>query len=79
MSYPGYMFHPYPRHVHKRGGVYRIVHSDAERDQAVAEGWALQPVPDAVDEPLVPASVSAPPVKRKPGRPKRGPVEEPTT
>jgi hypothetical protein len=40
----------YPRHVHKAAGVHCVVHSDAERDAKVAEGWALQPVP--ADAPL---------------------------
>jgi len=37
-------FFPYPRHVHKHGGVFSVVHSDEERDQKVAEGWCLTPL-----------------------------------
>jgi hypothetical protein len=42
-------FQPYPRHVHGPNKTYKVVHSDAERDAAVADGWYLWPkdVPDA--------------------------------
>lgn len=34
----------YPRHVHQAGGVFAVVHSDAERDAHVAKGWYLTPL-----------------------------------
>lgn len=34
----------FPRYVHKAGGVCRLVADAAERDAAVADGWALTPV-----------------------------------
>ena len=60
--YVPYVFRPYPRHVHQRGGAFREVNSDAERDQAVAEGWSLRPVL----EPLPVTEISAPVVDRAP-------------
>lgn len=36
----------YPRHVHARGGVYRITTSEPEYQQALTEGWADLPQAD---------------------------------
>ncbi len=68
----------YPRHVHSRGGVYRIV-SDAETDaQALSDGWVDHPLPEwGVPEtyrewdgqPIEDAPVEGAPKKR--GRPRK--------
>lgn len=66
-------FVPYPRHVHKPGGVFLEVNSDEERDAAVAEGWWLSP--DGPPKPVVDVDAPVSP-KRKPGRPKKARPEE---
>ncbi len=71
----------YPRHVHQRGGVYRICEDAATYAQALEDGWVDHPpvawgLPDAYREwdgtPLAPPAevtdVDAPPAKRR-GRP----------
>ena len=35
----------YPRHLHRRDGVYLVVWSDDEQAQALASGWSLLPLP----------------------------------
>jgi hypothetical protein len=57
-----YVYQPYPRHMHRPGGQFRVVQSDAERDQAQAEGWWLTP-----NGPDAPPPEDAP---RKRGRPR---------
>lgn len=38
------MYQTYPQHVHKPNGEYFVVHSDAERDAKLADGWSLTPL-----------------------------------
>ncbi len=66
----------YPRHVHQRGGVYRIVPDAASYDQAVADGWVDHPplewgTPDTYREwdgsPLTAEPDAPPPVKKVKG------------
>lgn len=52
------MHQEYPRHLHKPGGVYRVVENDQERDAALTDGWSLTPV-------VAGAVPEAPPVKAK--------------
>jgi hypothetical protein len=69
----------YPRHMHQRGGVYRIVSDAIEHEQALSEGWVDHPifewgVPDVYrewDGSLLESVPSLPlaPVRR--GRPKK--------
>jgi hypothetical protein len=35
-----------PRYVHWPGGLYRLVKTDADLEQALKDGWALQPEKD---------------------------------
>lgn len=53
-----YVHQEYPRHVHKAGGLFLEVASDAARDAALEEGWFLTPVvegePVPADEPKKP-------------------------
>ncbi len=67
----------YPRHVHRRGGIYRVTMSDDDYAQAREEGWedlplASWPVPDVYQEwtPDTPVSVAGP-LKRPRGRPRK--------
>lgn len=81
-----YVYQPYPKMLHKPGGAHCIVHTDAECDAKLADGWALQPVTDAPSiEALLPPGLQAgidaaqaiasdapvEPPKRKPGRPRK--------
>lgn len=43
-------YREYPRHVHKAGGVHLEVKSDAEKKEALADGWSLTPVVEEADE-----------------------------
>ena len=64
----------YPRHLHKAGGSYLLVHNDEERDAGLAAGWSLD-VPVATPVPAAePIAVEKP--KRGPGRPRKIPSEE---
>lgn len=63
--------------MHRPNGVQMDVQSDAEKEAALADGWALWPVPDAPDPPIPdPAAASLESVteKRKPGRQKKAAV-----
>lgn len=54
----------YPRHLHKPGGLTKIVADDEARDAAVKAGWALQAfAEDAGDD--GPAAGDAPAKKAK--------------
>jgi hypothetical protein len=78
-----YVYQPYPKHLHKPDGSYKVVENDAERDAALAEGWNLKPGPGvSAEEVAVPESPSevaivaepeiqlrVEPKKRGPGRP----------
>lgn len=68
----------YPRHVHQRGGVYRVIETDADMTQALAEGWVEYPcsewpAPDTYREwapgDAIPAPVAPP--KKPRGRPRK--------
>jgi len=79
---------PYPRHVHRCGGVFLEVTSDEAYDQAMADGWLDRPDPSwpvpfeyrawTPDLDLSETPVSAPaivPVEpRRPGRPRKTPT-----
>jgi hypothetical protein len=46
----------YPRHVHKPGGEFLVVHDNAARDAAVAAGWFLTPLEAQQGVPEAPVS-----------------------
>lgn len=52
-------FEMYPMHVHRPGGQFKVVTSDAERDAALAAGWSLTPG-EAVAPPVVEDRAAAP-------------------
>jgi len=75
-----YVYQPYPKHLHRPDGSFKVVENDAERDAALAEGWNLKsgPVPEPVLQPEMESPAELPdlseaqePEKRKPGRPKK--------
>lgn len=42
------VYQEYPRHLHKPGGAYKVVHDDDEKAAALEAGWSLQPVVEGV-------------------------------
>ena len=46
-----YQYKEYPRHLYRPDGARRVVQNDAERDQALREGWSLKAGVQPVVEP----------------------------
>lgn len=67
-----YVYRPYPAHVHKAGGVFKVVQNEDEKAAALADGWWPAPVMGPAADPVVVDAVEAPAaVKRGPGRPRK--------
>lgn len=67
----------YPRHVHRRGGIYRVIEDDAALAAARQEGWESQPLTDwpvpEVYREWVPDLTPAEAPKQPRGRPRQTP------
>lgn len=74
-----YRYREYPRHVHRPHGVSLIVRTEAERDAALAEGWSLSAVFDALGRggeppapPVADDAVASALTRPRRGRPPKG-------
>lgn len=69
-----YVYQPYPKHLHKPDGSYKVVQNEAEKDAALAEGWNLKPgaFVQPLPEPKTEFASEFPSGESAEGKPKRG-------
>jgi len=71
-----YVYQPYPKHLHKPDGSYKVVQNEAEKDAAMGKGWNDRSVPKvkAEPEPEPPSlpEIEPEPEEEEPAKPRRG-------